>query len=314
MSSKHTKVAAVIPTFNRKRTLARCIDAVFEQTVPFDHLLVIDNASTDGTADMMAERSYLDSDKVTYVRLESNSGSAGGFHAGLKRAAEFKTHWIWVIDDDAIPEPTCLEMLLVHAAQLSGHRVGAMVSNRHQLAGKPIRYRLPRSASESFRYTFACPQEGIDRDAALIPLDWFTFISALLSAQMVEEIGLPMEEFFYFGEDIEYSLRARDKGFQSFMVLTSIVDHPREGLDTESLPGWRWYYIHRNSIYLFRTHLRSLGIPIQIGGLARVTAAAISVAMREALLRHFYASFLSARGIVDGYTGKLGKRVQPVRR
>src|SRR5258708_6170179 len=104
-------VAAVIVTFNRKGLLVRCLEAVRAQTRPCDRVFIIDNASTDGTTELLANTGLLDG-TVDYVRLPVNTGSAGGFHEGMRRAYEAGHEWLWLMDDDGCPAPDCLETLI----------------------------------------------------------------------------------------------------------------------------------------------------------------------------------------------------------
>jgi|YelNatPaOPRAMG01_1025707.scaffolds.fasta_scaffold60829_1 rhamnopyranosyl-N-acetylglucosaminyl-diphospho-decaprenol beta-1,3/1,4-galactofuranosyltransferase len=110
---KHETVAAVVVTYNRKDLLRQCLDGILRQTRPVDAIYVVDNASTDGTGQMIAAE-Y--ADRVIYERLPENTGGAGGFHHGMKRPYEDGHDWIWVIDDDVVHDPDCLKALLEHRA------------------------------------------------------------------------------------------------------------------------------------------------------------------------------------------------------
>ena len=108
------RVCAVIVTYNRKALLKECLEAVLAQTRPPDHVLVVDNASTDGTAEMLRE----EFPQVEVLRLPENQGGAGGFHEGMKRAYEEGFDWLWLMDDDTIPRPEALEALLERFAEV----------------------------------------------------------------------------------------------------------------------------------------------------------------------------------------------------
>ena len=97
--TKTVRICAVVVTYNRKELLKRCLDGVLNQSYPVSHILVVDNASTDGTQAMLAQ----DYPQLEVLNLPDNMGGAGGFHAGFKRAAEIDCNLIWVMDDDALP-------------------------------------------------------------------------------------------------------------------------------------------------------------------------------------------------------------------
>jgi rhamnopyranosyl-N-acetylglucosaminyl-diphospho-decaprenol beta-1,3/1,4-galactofuranosyltransferase len=106
-----TTIAAVVVTFNRRALLVECVDALLPQTVPLDQIFIIDNASTDGTEELVRLKGFADHARITYIRMQKNSGGSGGFYEGMRIAFEKNYDWIWVMDDDAEPEVNALETL-----------------------------------------------------------------------------------------------------------------------------------------------------------------------------------------------------------
>ncbi len=86
------RVAAAVVTYNRKELLAECLQALLGQSHPVEQVVLVDNASSDGTPELLRERGLLDDPRVRYERLESNWGSSGGFARAveLARAADVK--------------------------------------------------------------------------------------------------------------------------------------------------------------------------------------------------------------------------------
>ncbi|MCX7697952.1 MAG: glycosyltransferase [Candidatus Goldbacteria bacterium] len=82
---KKEKIAVIVVTYNRKELLRRCINAILKQTYKVDKIIVIDNASTDGTEEMMT-KTYYRNKKIDYVRLDKNIGGAGGFHLWYEKS------------------------------------------------------------------------------------------------------------------------------------------------------------------------------------------------------------------------------------
>ena len=103
-------VAVVIVTYNRADLLSRMLDGLAVQTRPVDAIFVIDNASTDHTRDVLVR----DDLPLRVTHSQDNLGGAGGFHLGVRQAYDAGHDRIWLMDDDVVPVPTCLEVLLDH--------------------------------------------------------------------------------------------------------------------------------------------------------------------------------------------------------
>ena len=106
--------AAVIVTYNRRALLRECLSAVLSQTAACD-VLVIDNHSTDGTGEMVKElmvsrEETPDGDErdITYLNTGKNLGGSGGFSYGMKEAVKRSYEYLWIMDDDCVPERDCL--------------------------------------------------------------------------------------------------------------------------------------------------------------------------------------------------------------
>ena len=104
-------IAAVVVTYNRKTLLANCLEHLLTQSQPLTKIIVVDNASTDGTRKMLMDLGFLDRPQLELLTLTSNSGGAGGFHAGLHYGLKGNYEWFWLMDDDATPQPDALEAI-----------------------------------------------------------------------------------------------------------------------------------------------------------------------------------------------------------
>lgn len=194
-------VCAVVVTHDRLALLRRCLSSLRCQTRPLDAILVVDNASSDGTADAV-RREF---PEASVLRLPENAGGAGGFHHGLAWAVERGFDRSWLMDDDCDPDARALERLL---AQLGPDEVGVPLKSS-ELTGEPVR-------------TF----QGYDRTAERIRCWGMPFNGFLVPTTVVERIGLPYREYFIDRDDIEYSMRVARHGFRAFIVPGAILRHP----------------------------------------------------------------------------------------
>src|SRR5512139_592821 len=99
------KIAAVVPTYNRKMLVRDCLKALVGQTRSLDAIIVVDNGSTDGTAEMLAA----EFPQARCMHVPEPCGSAGGFNKGIELAYHLGYDWIWLMDNDAVPASDALE-------------------------------------------------------------------------------------------------------------------------------------------------------------------------------------------------------------
>jgi len=202
-----------VVTYNRYTLLKECLDALLNQSFPTD-ILLIDNASNDGTDSKLLEDGYLTYSQINYVRLEQNLGGAGGFYEGMKRAYEKGYDFIWLMDDDAEPALDALEILInaiecypEYAAYAPATYIGT--KEQHSLSSYGHR--------GMFDYKNTLPAFQQKPDASVYAqefaeIDMASFVGILVPRTSVSTIGLPRAEFFIHHDDTEYSLRLATLG------------------------------------------------------------------------------------------------------
>jgi len=214
-------VVAAIVTYNRKDLLLRAIDAVLAQSHPIDRLFVVDNASTDGTPELLRERGLLDRPDVELVRLPDNRGGAGGFAKAVEVARACEAEWIWLQDDDAEPRPDAVATLL-----------GAPPAQDPATAAVCAKVVLPDGRVDAnqrghFRRRLLPLAEGEYRPGHFPELGFLSFVGSLVRTDGARRIAPPRADFFVWGDDVEYSFRLRGEGAIR-LVSDAVVLHNRE--------------------------------------------------------------------------------------
>lgn len=232
-------VWAVVVTYNRRELLEQCLDALAAQTRAPDRIVVVDNASTDGTGEWLAARGG-----VEVIALPENRGSSGGFHAGLVAAHAAGAEWAWLMDDDTIPRPDALATLL--AAD-----TGAIVRSSVVLWTDGRMH--PMNVPGFEREAVAPLVEGAAR--GVLPLRSATFVSLLVHREAIDRFGLPDTRFFLWSDDIEYTARITrgGGGTRAVLVADSVVEHRTRTPHTAvTETGGRFYFHARNTLFMVR--------------------------------------------------------------
>jgi GT2 family glycosyltransferase len=230
-------ICAVIVTRDRLELLQQCLDALAAQTRAPDRVLVVDNASSDGTREWLAGRD------VDVLRLEENAGGAGGFHAGLREAVASGAEWAWLMDDDTIPRPDAL-------AELAGADAPGTLLRASVAVWRDGRLH-PMNVPGFERDDVAPLVDGAAR--RVLPLRTATFVSLLVHREAVERFGLPDASYFIWADDLEYTARVTRGGGGAALVPASVVEHrTREPHTAVTATGGRFYFHVRNTLYMVR--------------------------------------------------------------
>jgi GT2 family glycosyltransferase len=241
-TSQELRVVAVVVAYNRRDLLIEAMAALAAQTRKLDAIVVIDNASDDGSGE--AALKALGS--IDLVRLERNTGGAGGFAAGIAHAlAAHNPDWVWLMDDDTIPTPTALEELLAGATALPNVTVAGSRVVWHDGQDHPMNTPRENPFGSAGRKAEA-------RELGLLDVRSSSFVSMLISVPRIREVGLPVAEYFIWNDDFEYSVRLI-RGHRGVFVPASVVVHKTKVLgSTDADPGARFFFEVRNKVWLMR--------------------------------------------------------------
>lgn len=239
------KVVALVVTFNRKELLKKNIEALLEQDYKDFDILVIDNASTDGTYQYI--EAYIKENKIIYESTKENLGGAGGFNFGMKKALKMGYEYIWLMDDDTIPYKDSLQKLMEADITLNGE-YGFLSSTVLWKDGSPCKMNKQKNTSDWYLDSQYL-KEGLLRTY------YATFVSFFIKAKVAKEVGLPIKEFFIWGDDVEYTNRI-SKNHKCYIAGKSQVVHYTQNNEGSNIAKDskdrinRYKYAYRNEIYI----------------------------------------------------------------
>lgn len=215
-------VCAVVVTFNRKHLLIRTLNALNQQSIKLDKIILVDNASTDGTYELLKENGFLAQENLEYLPLSENTGGAGGFYAGVKAGFEQGFDWLWLMDDDGYPADNCLENLLNYQNEFDFYGPLVLSDEDKETLSFPITLpknkKIVRNRQELNIYYDKNNNKMTD---VLIP-----FNGVLLKKELVKDIGFPDSRFFIWGDDMEYTKRAKQNGARIATIYDIVFYHP----------------------------------------------------------------------------------------
>lgn len=304
------RLVAVVVTYNRLDKLKVTLARLLETPAPLlAAVVVVDNASTDGTAAWLAAQ---DDPRLVRLTSASNIGGAGGFEAGMKQAsARFDPDWILVMDDDARPRPGALAAF--HALDLAGRdAVAAAVyypdgaicemnrpSRNPFWHGAEFRRTLLRVGGRGGFHVRPEDYAGTGRS-----IDVASFVGLFVSRAAVARVGYPDGRLFVYGEDGLYTLGLARAGGRLWFAPQVAFEHDCStfaGQRGRFRPLWKVYYYHRNLLLLYRLAAGWLFWPALLLVLPKwLLKLRDHRGERRAFLR------LLSRAVADGLLGRTG--------
>ncbi|WP_128547758.1 glycosyltransferase family 2 protein [Larkinella soli] len=252
-------VAAVIVTYNRLDELMKCIRSLRLQSYPLKHIIVFDNASSDGTPSWL-----LSQQDIGCILYEQNIGGAGGFHFALQEAYRQKFGWYWLMDDDCYPAENCLELLM---SSENKEQYAGLAPTVYELGKIPLLHRGNLVYKPNLSI-LQVPIERPEKQARISEIDYASFVGLLLPHRSVTKVGFPRPEFFIHHDDVEYSLRLKRQAGPIGLVHEARIDHlmaASKPVDGKKKPDqipleklWIRFFGIRNNIWLKRALWKEL--------------------------------------------------------
>jgi len=312
-------VCAVVVTYNRKDLLLECLEALRKQTRPINATYLIDNASTDGTPELLKEKGYIQElppenlvepwekefkiknlmdgqvIKLHYVRMHENTGGAGGFHEGVKRAYEKGYDWLWLMDDDVEPLEHALERFFDFT-----HLSKCIHPSRILPNGGRLRWGGCISLETGYT-TLLESDENFWRNKEFTCVNFGCFEGMFIHREIVRDIGFPRKEFFLIRDDTHYGYLASQYTLNIYIrdvLLKKKVDTHRG-----KLYPFKMYLAMRNSIYVSRLVSRNKSLWLM------VTSFKFARSLGSAILKHrsFRLALAAIVGCFDGLFGVFGR-------
>lgn len=295
-------VVACVLNWNNYADSANCLQSLEKVSHPRFDTLLVDNGSTDRSADRLeAEFPWID-----VLRTEENLGFAGGMNVGIREALDRDAEYVWLVNNDSIiPDEGVL-----------GGLVESMESEEDIGILSPLITNYPETEWIWFRAGSIDWERGLvkheDKNSIVdrrrlngrIDSDYITYCCPLIRAAVFKEVGFLPEEYFLYYEDADHCVSASAQGYR-LAVDTNVEVHHRGGGSSE---GQRrpiiLYYISRARWLFARRHSDRVSVIGFVVSYVAWFGAMLFGQLRNGKPRNAVAL---VRGTLDGMVGKGGK-------
>lgn len=251
------KVSIVVVTYNRKNLLIKTLQSILKQTVydeAIQSVIIVDNASTDGT-DIWLNKIASEDPKIKIYKMSKNLGGSAGFGFGMRKAVESAAEVVGVLDDDVELYSDAVENILkmYSAESICGclrldknGKIAERASREYNLKSPFILN--PRQGALNELYKYAEELEECESVAFL------SFEGMFIPVDIILKIGYPRDEFFVFGDDCDYCIRARKAGFKIYIIREAKLVRQIDYNEKDKFKTWKAKYIIRNFVLLHFLH------------------------------------------------------------
>lgn len=311
-------VCAVVVTYNRKDYLLELLtNGLLKQSYPIDKILIYDNHSSDGTAELLKSKDVIgeytpgvlgryrfEGMEILYFHNVSNDGGSGGFHGGMKLAMEEDCDYIWTMDDDVCPDENCLKELVKNLDQ--EHRVCLPSRTDERNEDKAI---VELNMTNPFLYSTGLRKKSVKSSKIstdTVVIKDMVFEGPIFDRTIIEEIGLPKKDLFIIFDDTEYAYRV--SRVTDILYVKGAVLH-RQIIPIKvpgQLMGWKQYYGFRNQYWFDRTYGKNNFVKT-----IRPLLSYLDMSLRAVYRRKWSNLRVMKRAYHDGTHGLLGKTVEP---
>jgi hypothetical protein len=291
---------AIVLSWNGREDTLRCLASLAKVTGPPLQVVCVDNGSTDGSVEAVRERHP----DVQLIENERNLGFAGGCNAGIRWSLEQGAEWVVLVNNDATVAP---DAIAGFAAAAETHPGAGVLAGKLYLADRPDRLwyagqRFHPRLGYSGRHRGEGRRDG-PRYSRLEPTGRANGALMAISRKAIEAVGMFDEDLFAYVEDVDYSLRAREAGFEVLFVPEARGWH-RVGASGAAGAN-NAYYGTRNMIVVCERH-RPLPAPLSLLRRGVIRATFTAWALRQ---RNRGEALAAVRaGYRDARAGRLGPR------
>lgn len=246
------KITSLIVTYNRCEKLQATLIATLK--LPFETVVVVNNHSTDGTSELLAEQT---DPRLYIINAEVNRGGAAGFAIGAEYIANnLQADWVVFYDDDAFPDHGFIDCF----NEVNSHEYSVYCSRVIDKQKQVCRMNIPwlkaqNTFTDSLKY-LRQPQDFLPDENQVSEVVTFSFVGCIISHEVLKKTyHLIDKDIFIYFDDVFYSYKLHLSGVKILYHPKLLMHHDINASAKEQLPPWKIYYLVRNMIlsrYIFK--------------------------------------------------------------
>lgn len=296
-------IFAVILNWNEFHHTVPCIDSLKKSSMSINKILVLDQASEDGSGEKLMKL-YNDDSQVQVILNDKNYGFSGGINIGIQKALDLNAEYIFILNNDTVIDTDCVQLLF---DAILNHPDAAVAGPAIMYHSNPEKLWQAGGYFNKLKMGVSVPDKGkkySDINQNTCEVSFLTGCALLVPRKTLQKVGLFDASLFFYGDDVDYGLRIKKSGLKMLFVPAAKVWHKIEDITVDRTTPYVLYHLARSTVIVLRKNFS--GIEKYYGILLQFTLYTLFRIWQTIKGRKGWNSIISwIRGLIDGIVTKV---------
>jgi|WetSurMetagenome_2_1015567.scaffolds.fasta_scaffold01540_12 GT2 family glycosyltransferase len=256
-AEKNPIIYAIMLNWNEYHHTVPCIDSLKNSTIPFDKIIILDQASEDGSGEKLYKL-YLGDEQILILQNEKNYGFAVGMNIGIQKALSMGAEYVFIINNDTIVDKECIKTLF---KVLKQKELAAVAGPAIMYYSKPEKLWQSGGYFNKLKMGITVPNKGklyseIDHDISEV--SFLTGCALLVPENTFKKVGVFDPDYFFYGDDVDYGLRIINEGMKMYFVPEAKVWHKIEDIAIDRTTPYVLFHLAKSTIIMLRKRFSGL--------------------------------------------------------
>lgn len=250
-------IFAVMLNWNEFHHTVPCIDSLKKSSIPINKILVLDQASEDGSGEKLL-RLYNDDSQVEVILNDKNYGFSGGMNIGIQKALDLNAEYIFILNNDTIIDSECVQLLF---DTIISHSDAAVSGPAIMYHSNPEKLWQAGGFFNKFKMGVSVPDKGkkySEINQITSEVSFLTGCALLVPRKTFQKVGLFDASLFFYGDDVDYGLRIKKSGLKMLFVPAAKVWHKIEDITVDRTTPYVLYHLARSTVIVLRKNFSGI--------------------------------------------------------
>lgn len=250
-------IYAIMLNWNEFHHTVPCIDSLKKSNMPVHKILVLDQASEDGSGEKLSSL-YEDDSQVEVILNDKNYGFSGGMNIGIQKALDLGAEFVFILNNDTIVDEDCLSHLY---NVIAGNTSAAVAGPAIMYHCNPEKLWQVGGYFNKLKMGVSVPDKGkkyseISHNTSEV--SFLTGCALLVPRKTFQIVGFFDSSLFFYGDDVDFGLRIKKLGLKMLYVPAAKVWHKIDDITVDRTTPYVLYHLARSTVIVLRKNFSGI--------------------------------------------------------